>query len=373
MAKGMYASISSTTKKIKKNYAVVGGVTKKIKKMYAIVANVTRLIFSGGQLKYYGAGTALSVARMYGGGASNSKYAIFAGGDSWETSVEAYNTSLTKSTAADLSNTKYNIKSASLSNCAIFLGGNDSRVSASTYYKTIEGYNTSLTKVTATANSPHVYGGVATINNYAIFCGGMTSSQSGNYVSEAYNSSLTKTDLANISDVDATGAFNKSYAIIATSNKDVDTFNSSLTKGTASKLLDSVSIATAGGTTAGDGAYALFACGRNSSGSAIATVVAYNTSLTRSLPTMLSVARYSMGTTSLGDYAIFGGGYGSSGVVKTVDAYDASLTRTTQTDLTDSKYALMAASVGDFALFAGGWQSNGGYTVSTYVNVYQLA
>lgn len=47
MAKGMYAIIGGSAKKIKKQYAVVGGITKKIKKMYAVVNGVTKPIFGG--------------------------------------------------------------------------------------------------------------------------------------------------------------------------------------------------------------------------------------------------------------------------------------------------------------------------------------
>lgn len=47
MAKSMYATIGSTTNKIKKNYAVIDNTTRKIKKVYAVIDGITRLVFSG--------------------------------------------------------------------------------------------------------------------------------------------------------------------------------------------------------------------------------------------------------------------------------------------------------------------------------------
>ena len=73
--------------------------------------------------------------------------------------------------------------------------------------------------------------------------------------------------------------------------------------------------------------------------------------LTRTTPTALSLARRQLAATSVGDYALFGGGYSASAVV---DAYDLSLTRSTPTALSSGRYLLAATSVGDYALFGGG-------------------
>jgi hypothetical protein len=75
----------------------------------------------------------------------------------------------------------------------------------------------------------------------------------------------------------------------------------------------------AGTSTGFVGNYALFGGGNNGNGNSN-TVDAYNTSLVRSTPTVLSEARYRLAATSIGDYAIFGGGYNSS-ALRTVDAY----------------------------------------------------
>ena len=104
------------------------------------------------------------------------------------------------------------------------------------------------------------------------------------------------------------------------------------------------------------GNYALFGGGYDSNGSA--AVDAYDTSLTRTIPTELSVARRDLAATSIGNYALFGGGasFVSSTISQktTVDAYDTSLTRTIPTELSVARYQLVATTVGNYALFGGG-------------------
>lgn len=78
-------------------------------------------------------------------------------------------------------------------------------------------------------------------------------------------------------------------------------------------------------------------------------------------PTPLSQARGSLVATSIGDYALFGGG-GS-----VVDAYDTSLVRTTPTPLSQARGSLAATSIGDYALFGGG-----SFPYSDVVDAYSL-
>ena len=103
------------------------------------------------------------------------------------------------------------------------------------------------------------------------------------------------------------------------------------------------------------GNYALF--GGGISDSASNTVDAYDASFTKTIPTTLSVARYNLAATNVGNYALFGGGYDSN-AINAVDAYDTSLTKTTPTALSSARYSLSATNVGNYALFAGGSNSN---------------
>lgn len=126
----------------------------------------------------------------------------------------------------------------------------------------------------------------------------------------------------------------------------------------------SVARANALATTVGN--YALFGGGWINSGDfSITTVEAYDTSLTRTIPTEFKYGRYLSGVTTVGNYALFGGGVNAYG---TVDAYDTSLTGTTAPSLSKSSERLEATTVGDHALFAGG--INNGFLAVSTVDAY---
>jgi len=115
------------------------------------------------------------------------------------------------------------------------------------------------------------------------------------------------------------------------------------------------------------GNYALFAGGYSGGSTFRNTVDAYDASLTRTTPKALSRARGGFAGASVGNYALFAGG-GDGSNRSTVDAYDASLTRTTPTALSSARTLLAGASVGNYALFAGGYSGGSSYrdTVDAY-------
>ena len=82
----------------------------------------------------------------------------------------------------------------------------------------------------------------------------------------------------------------------------------------------------------------------------------------------LSVARGYFAATTVGDYAIFGGGAAGGAYQSAVDAYNSALTRSTPTALSQARSGLAATTVGDYALFGGGYDS--GY--SSAVDAYTL-
>ena len=85
------------------------------------------------ELSYYGTATALSVARYYLAGASVGDYALFGGGtddESMFTTVDAYNTSLTRSTPTALSEGRAALAGASVGDYALFGGGYTGSVSS---------------------------------------------------------------------------------------------------------------------------------------------------------------------------------------------------------------------------------------------------
>lgn len=157
----------------------------------------------------------------------------------------------------------------------------------------------------------------------------------------------------------------------ATAEVDVDyatvNFNlSALTRSIPTGLIEDVAWPAA--TTVGD--YALFGGGILDSGYS-RQVTAYNSSLIRITPTQLELARERMGSTSVGNYALFGGGdQGYSTNTSAVDAYDTSLTRTTRTNLSQGRARLSATTVKNYALFGGG-HPNSGY--SSVVDAYDTS
>lgn len=106
------------------------------------------------------------------------------------------------------------------------------------------------------------------------------------------------------------------------------------------------------------GNYALFGGGMNTDGDTVATVDVYDGNLTKKSSKSLSQARCEVAATTVGDYALFGGGGGSS-TYATVDAFNSSLSRTNADDLSGSSYARgkSATTVGNYAIFAGGSHS----------------
>jgi hypothetical protein len=122
------------------------------------------------------------------------------------------------------------------------------------------------------------------------------------------------------------------------------------------------------------GNYALFGGGVKHGETIMATVDAYNDSLTQTSVQDLSAARTRITATTVGNYALFGGGGGSgyNDYSKTVDVYDASLTKLATTTLSVARTYIGATSVGDYAIFCGGYCNTGGSTSSLYKNTVDV-
>ena len=197
-----------------------------------------------------------------------------------------------------------------------FFGGGELR-----YYGTA---NTSLTRSTPTALSVARSDlSATTVGNYGLFGGGGKSgSGSSSYFNtvDAYNTSLTRNTPNNL--------YTKRYNMAATTVSNYALFgggvayNSTIGMGQENNHVD-----------------------------------AYDTSLTRSAPTSLSKARYNLSATTVGDYALFGGGYAANDVLDKVDAYNTSLTQSVATALSQARQYLLATTVGNYALFGGGIRS----------------
>ena len=329
------------TNKIKSIY--VG--TTKIKKVYC----GSTLVWSG-EVARYGTVTALSQARNSLAGASNSNYALFAGGQYHSNYgskvVDAYNSSLTRS-GVTLVESAIGAMGASVGAYALFGGGRVS-VEASVPHTSVAAFDTSLTRNSLTLHT-RTEGGVGiSTSNYAILAGGRSVKVN------AFNASLTRTMASDLSEYTrGSGTSIGNYFLIPLQSPS-DTLNrytsSTLVKGT--NVLLSTSRAPVGA--ASTSSHALFA-GGGSPLSPVNVVDAFNTSLVRTTATSLSSSRTQIEGASTPGYAVFGSGAISEDKGSAaVDVYDTSLVRTNPRAFATSRSHYASAVVGNYILFGGG-------------------
>ena len=385
MAKAVYVGVDSKARKMKKAYIGIGGKARKVKKMYiGDSSGKARLCYSA-ELEKVGMAEKLGIGGYDLGAAGTARHALFAGRQTSykeaSSYVDAYDVSLTHTAPTSLSVARGVLGAATVGGRALFAGGGydgayGSSVSMMAYYRgnaTVDAYDDSLTRTTA-ANLSEARIGLsgASVGKYALFGGGYTGKNGyiGNGVGaellrytyksavDAYDESLTRTTATELSKArDCTGTVVGSYALFAggTGSNVVDAYNASLTRTTVSSL--STSGVVYGATTIGR--YALIGIDGG-------TMNVYDTSLTRTTAASLSASRTFYSSANIGDYALFAGGYRSSDYYSTVDAYDSSLVRTTATSLNTARCELAAATVGDYAIFAGGESGSNSAVVDVY-------
>lgn len=353
---------------------------RKIKKAYIGIGGVARPCWAGGELAYYGTITPLNTARYRLAATTVGDYAIFGGGDDGDnigsSKTDAYNSSLTHSNPTVLSKYRQVLAATSIGNYALFGGG----ASSDTWNEqtVVDAYDTSLTRTTPTKFGQGRFQLAATtVGNWALFGGG---NNNGSYSStfgivDAYNTSLTR-EVASSLSADRTrlaattvgnhAIFGGGHGGLVASAV-VDAYDASVTRTTITAL--STARHTLSATTVGS--HALFGGGistRNTSASnGVSVVDAYDSSLTRTTVSALSTAKSSLAATTIGDYAMFGGGANADGTFsKVVDVYDTSLTKTTTTNLNKDRNMLAATTVGNYALFGGGLGSSTRSEVDAY-------
>lgn len=363
MAKKLYVEVGGKTRKAKKGYVSVNGKARKIKKAYVGVNGKARAFWSGGELRYYGRATALSVRRSDLAATTVGNYALFGGGiaasSSGESSniVDAYDKNLTRTKAASLSAGGKSL-AESVGHYAMFVSD------ASRFNDDCTAYDGSLT-ATSTSYS-HTYSkatskAISSVGSYVLVAGGLESSKIVATM-RTINDSLTIGSATSLRQAkrDIAGGKVGGYALFAggnifgimnTDQKDVDAYNASLTRSSVSALSKSCSSAS----TATVGSYTLFHVGSG-------TLDVYNASLTKSTMT-ISTNAIGMATTSFENYAIFAG-------ETAVAAFDESLTCTSIKALSAERYSGAATAVGNYALFGGGRVS--ARTNSDVVDVYAI-
>lgn len=369
----LYIGVSNVARKVKKMYVGVNGIARQVKKLYVGVNGIARKVFGGG-VEYHGTATDLDAAKYGLAAAKTSNYAMFAGGSSNGSIVNVYNDSLTLQSTT-LTSERINLSGVEISGLAVF--GSD----ANSYYA--DAFNDSVTKV-AVKYGVNMFSYQTTAHtgngNYGVFAGGQDTRYSSTNKAYALNSSLTITNVTNLSTSSMQGAGGTAgdYAVIYGGTSyiyTVDAYNNSLTKSTTTGRMYGWNMM---GTTFDD--CALIAGGsQNSQGDRLVYSTAYivNASLTCiSIPDM-SVARHSGSASSLGDYALIMGGIitnSSSGrVTNVIDAYDRSFVRSNELTLSVARAKGAATTVGSYILYGGGRKTQFPTASYSTVDAYEVS
>ncbi len=228
---------------------------------------------------------------------------------------------------------------------------------------------------TATSLPVHVSNlAAASVGDYALFGGGIYGAYYRNDVA-GYDSNLVQKGAsylskrrnmlaaASIGDYAIfAGGYGGEYGESAETFSTADAYNSGLSKNSTIQSLKKARYNLAATSI---GKYALFGGGQNRS-NIFYDVDAYSETLTLSAPTPLVSARAELAAASNENYALFGGGYTGSAYSNIVDAYNTGLTRSTPTVLSVARSALAAALAGNYVLFAGGYNGENSNVVDAY-------
>ena len=350
-------------------------VARKIKKAYIGVGGVARPCWSGGELAYYGVVSGSRYGAYDAKGTSVGNYALFGGGrvgTGWDgliKNVICVSGSLTDTAVSSLDKVVINHAAGSIGNYALFMGG---CIGSASYQKTVTAYSASLTKSAATAlASARGEIGAANVGEYLLCGSGIYYDYAYEFAKDVdvYNASLTKTTTNTAIVGSSVAGQTPSYAIFtptdrASSATTCDAFNASLTRTQKISFLHNHPSASAS-----VGNYAIF-MGHNNNRYFDAVDDSLTAHMTP-LPTSVTNVTYftGMGGASIGDYALFAGGYTES-VVSKAFSVDASLTIQVQPSLRFARQYLAAAVIkGEKALFYGGKNDS---TVYDTIDVYTV-
>lgn len=263
---------------------------------------------------------------IYGTGVSFNNYAMIGGGYNSQIGAQAYvlaiNNNGTYSTVG-LRQARQDLTGSSNNNYSIFAGG---RFTDGSPLNNVDAYNSSLVRSTPTALSTSRYGAVsASLNQNVIILGGYSIGWGYGISTECYNSSLTKSIITSV--VTTTTNFsgssnNNNYMLFgggkisatnSTTNR-VYSIDVNLTVNYASNL--SQSRDSLASTNINN--FILFG-----GGTVYNTVDAYDDSLTRTTYT-LSQSRYSLAAATIGNFGLFAGGRNQTTAFNIVDVFTVS-------------------------------------------------
>lgn len=299
---------NEVARKVSSIYLGIDNLARMVKKAYIGVGGIARPFFDITKLTYYGTIDPLSSERYYPGVITIGDYALIGGGrssneiSSWD--VDAYNKSLTKTTAKNLAYDKSHPPTARSSVHAFFGGAGGDHFS-STSEGSVDAYDASLTRFSPTSHRCTGPKAATQVNDYVLFGGGY---DKGTYYDDVfvYNTSLTYTTTSlSLSRSDILGAYNKNYGLFI------------------------------GGTW---------------SNSWTTRVDAYDATLTRTTP--FACDKDSSVSTTFFDYILIGAGWDET----YIEIYDPSFTKTILTESTNDWSGVFstATTLNDYALFLRG-------------------
>ena len=258
-----------------------------------------------------------------------------------------------------LSVARMNPTGASSAHHALFASGQTNGVPGMT---TVDAYDEALVRSLPTGLAQSRIGmATAIVGDYVLFAGGQAYSDQYNYTVsgriDAYDSSLVRTSPTALATARMTAGANagEAYAVFAGGatygsgessafTNRVEAYNTSLTRSLPTALTTNAQSSVGGSI----GNYAVFSYQKTTTS---ANVEAYNSSLTKTTVTTTDTFRSGPGVANVGDYLLFAGGSEYLGPVTTVDAYNSSLTKSTPTALSAAN-TVRGASVDGYALFA---------------------
>lgn len=328
------------------------------------------------QVVYFSDAANLSVSKSLAGTASFPTVALIAGGEGPDTqypdkrnsSVNAYDTSLTRTILTPLQERKSDFGGGVLGEYAIFPGGIINPASQPAYTastNTVDIYNSQLTMFVGDAlPKPFGSNGIVVIGPYAILHWKNVSYSS----MVIFNSQLTMSEFQPVSE-----AFSYCYA---TELNDFGIFTNFQTRATSlldqnltETPLDPISLSRPYICATHNETYALFGGGGDSPLTYTAEVDAYNTDFTHTLATELSAARAFISGASFGQHAVFAGGRTSNGFFNTIDSYNKALTRSNPSGMSPAKLNAASVVCGPYLLIAGGSTGYAPYRSTYYSNV----
>lgn len=298
-----------------------------------------------------------------------------------QASVDTYNTSLTRGSAPALNTATYGMTTTIVGDYSLFLGGytQNGDNEHGYVYNRIETYNSSLTHGQPGGTDCY-YVTCATTGNYAVFVGGTSDPQGYAYSNkvQSMSTSLTMTTSSSQLDYqlrDMAGGQVNGTAVFAggmvynamTGSSYTCCFNNNLTKTVLSGTKATHSLSTLN--------HVIF-CYNNTNDENI--LCAFDKSLTKINMTPFNVDKKAFATVSLGNYGLFGGGHtninplnGTETMISDVLIYDENLTVCPQKSLSTARCGLAATSIGNFALFGGGRTNINPYINGTALSIVE--